>query len=90
MKNFGLGSRPVERLEVGRSRLAFIVTDETLGVWLQATQVCAVVFGKTLSIASGKPFNPSTQAMKMSSTSRVAIPRTQSARGVSSKPSYRR
>ena len=68
MKSFGLGHRLVERLEVGRHRLAFFVTDETLGVWLQATQVCAVVFGKTLSIASGKPFNPSTQAMKMSST----------------------
>ena len=34
---------------------------------------CTVVFGYTLSIASGKPFSPSTQATRTSFTPRLRI-----------------
>ena len=68
MKSFDLGRRLVDHLEVGGHYLALFVADETQGVRRQAMQVCTVGFGKTLSIAYGKTFNPSTQAMKLYST----------------------
>jgi len=68
LKSFGLGHRLVDHLEVGGHRFAFFVADETQGMRRRAMQVCAAVFGKTLSIAYGKPFNPFAQAMKLSST----------------------
>jgi hypothetical protein len=47
--------------------------ERNAGEWRtrRTTQVCAVICGKAAVIASGKPFKPSTTAIRMSATSRL-------------------
>jgi hypothetical protein len=64
--------RPGKSFEFARQGLAFFPAAKGQTIAVKCTmQVCTLANGKTAVLASGKPFSPSTTAIRMSSTPRL-------------------